>query len=498
MTHVVANADMLATAANAVARIGSTIDAAGAAALGPTTAALAPAIDEVSAAIAALFQTHGLEGQAIIRHAAAFHREFNQALAAAGNAYAQAEAANAAAVSNALGALSAPLQSLLERPSTGTIAPGSGNGLQAMLAQAATGELTALIMGGTGNPLPIPEYVTAINNNYIQPLLPGANGQGLFTPQEFWPNNPEVGDMTFNQSNREGLRLLQAAINTELAFGNKVNVLGYSSSATIVHEAILDFMAMGTGAPDPGDLSFLMLGSPHNPVGGLFARFPGFYIPLLDVPFNGATPADNPYPTAIYSMQYDGAAHAPQYPLNPFATLNALFGFQFLHWQHPWHSPEVLASAQLLPTSPGYTGNTDYYMLTTQNLPLLEPIRQIPYIGQPLAEMIQPSMRVLVDLGYADYGPTGNYADIPTPAGIIQIVDPFALGYYLTLGAVQGPTGALVDLGFLPESFRPDIYPYVPSLSPGLNVSFGQSSVTGISLLTGAVGPLLELIPPPH
>lgn len=41
-----------------------------------------------------------------------------------------------------------------------------------MMKLAAVDPLTALIMGGTDNPLPDPAYVTAINNAYIQPRFP--------------------------------------------------------------------------------------------------------------------------------------------------------------------------------------------------------------------------------------------------------------------------------------------------------------------------------------
>ena len=62
-----------------------------------------------------------------------------------------------------------------------------------------------------------------------------------------------------------------------------------------------------------------------------------------------------------------------------------------------------MASAVPLATSPGYYtdgGVTHYYMIPDQNLPLLEPIRAIPVVGTPLADLLQPDLRVLVNLGY--------------------------------------------------------------------------------------------------
>ena len=71
-----------------------------------------------------------------------------------------------------------------------------------------------------------------------------------------------------------------------------------SAVATIAANEISALMA--AGSPHVGQLSFVLIGNPNNPVGGILERFPGFYIPFLDVAFNGATPPNSPYPTSIY------------------------------------------------------------------------------------------------------------------------------------------------------------------------------------------------------
>lgn len=425
MSHLVTAPDMLATAAAHVDEIASTLRAANAAAAGPTCNLLAAAGDEVSAATAALFSAYGREYQAVVKQAAAFHSEFTRTLEAAGNAYAHAEAANAARVSHALDTINAPIRTLLGRAPLSPNGSSGAGGLPAIAQLAAESPITALIMGGTNNPLPDPEYVTDINNAFIQTLFPGAVSQGLFTPEQFWPVTPDLGNLTFNQSVTEGVALLNTAVNNQLALDNKVVAFGYSQSATIINNYINSLMAMGS--PNPDDISFVMIGSGNNPVGGLLARFPGFYIPFLDVPFNGATPANSPYPTHIYTAQYDGIAHAPQFPLRILSDINAFMGYFYVHNTYPELMATQVDNAVPLPTSPGYTGNTQYYMFLTQDLPLLQPIRDIPYAGPPIADLFQPQLRVLVDLGYADYGPGGNYADIPTPAGLFSIPNPFAV-----------------------------------------------------------------------
>lgn len=467
--------DALASATADVQRIGAAIDAAGAQADGATTGLVAAAEDEVSTAVAKLFGAYAEQTRALLARAADFHGRFAQALAAAGNSYARAEAAGA---------------SLLGQSAVAA-APTGGVSVASTLPSL---PVTALIMGGAHNPGPVQYYIDEVNTAYIQPLISGANPLGVFTPEQFWPITPELGNtLTFGQSVAQGVTLLNSAIDKQIGLGNNALVLGYSESATIATNEINALLTLPPGAqPGAGQLAFLLLGDPNNPVGGILERFTGFYVPLLDVPFNGATP-QSPWHTSIYTIQYDGIADFPQYPLNLVSDLNAAMGLS-LHADYPLLTAGQVAGAVQLPTS---GGNTDYYMVMTQNLPLLGPIRSyVPYVGNALADLVQPDLRVLVDLGYADYGPGGNYANVPTPAGLFELPNPFTVIPDLGTGAVQGVQAAMVDLGYLPPSALPTTYPYAPALSPHLNVFLGQPSTTLLSTLTGAVGPVLHLIPP--
>ncbi|MBW0011855.1 PE-PPE domain-containing protein [Mycobacterium sp.] len=484
MSYLLAAPETLASTAAEVGSIGSAITAAGSNASGPTTGLVAAAQDEVSAAIANLFGVYGRQYQAALSRAATFQDQFAQALAAAGSAYAEIEGANAGLLGGAGGGA-------------------GGLSVLASPAQSASGDpLYALIMGGTFNPKPDPVYVNSIYSTYIKPnpLYSSAIPQGLFTPEQFWPVTPQLGNLTFNQSVAQGVALLNTKLSSLLTNQplNSALVFGYSQSATIATNEITALMA--AGSPYQGQLSFMMIGDPNNPVGGLLERFPGFYIPGLDVTFNGATPPNSPYPTSIYTLQYDGIADAPQYPLNIVSDVNAVMGYFFLHSTYPSLTPMQIANAVPLPTSPGYTGQTHYYMLTTQNLPLLQPIRDIPYAGPPIADILQPDLRVIVDQGYAGFGPGGNYANIPTPAGLLAIPNPFTIVPDLLLGTVLGPYGAAVEIGvesgLASTSMFPTIYPWVPSIDPQLNVFLGQSSTTGLSVLSGALGSALHNTPP--
>ena len=464
MSYLLTEPEMLAAAATDMESIGSALDTAATDVAGPTTGLAPAAEDEVSAAVARLFGAYAQEYQAVIAKAEAFHSEFTLALAAAANAYTHAETAATALLSS-------------ETPSSST----------------SLDPLKALIIGNTGNPLPDPNYVTSVFNAYIQPnpRFGGATPQGLTTPQQFFP----LGRLTLGQSVTQGVTILNNALlgpTGVLTQGNSAVVAGFSQGALIETEQIKALLALPSGQqPSASQLSFVLLGDPNNPDGGLLARFPGFYIPILDVPFIGATP-QSPWHTEIYTIQYEGGADFPQYPLNVVSDLNAILG-GLEHPNYPFLTASQVANAVPLPTS---GGNTEYFLFPTQNLPLLHPLRLIPFVGNPIADLLQPDLRVIVDLGYAGYGPGGNFANIPTPAGLFSVPNPFVVIPDLATGAVQGVQAFLVDLGLLPASALPTTYPFVPSIDPQLHFFFGQPSTTLLSIASGALGDVFKLIPP--
>lgn len=338
--------------------------------------------------------------------------------------------------------------------------------LTSMLTAAfALGAGAALIMGGTWHPDPEPDYITGVDTLYIQPGFPGFVPHAVHTPEQFWPVTPDLGNLTFNESVAQGVADLHQAITDPTYAGQDLVVFGYSQSATIATIEMQN-LANDPDALASNSLSFILAADPSNPDGGLAERFAGLHIPILDVTANGPTPPDIPFPTDIYSIQYDLIADAPQFPLNPLADLNALLGYFYLHKMYPLLTPDEVATAQELPVSPDYDGVTDYFMMPTGDLPLLEPLRQIPYVGPVLAELLQPDLRVLVDLGYGD-----GFANVPTPAGLFALFNPLTVGEHLLNGLVQGGQAALVEAGVLPDSDLPDLYPYLPMADPLLATS---------------------------
>ena len=75
----------------------------------------------------------------------------------------------------------------------------------------------------------------------------------------------------------------------------------------------------GTEAPD---IDFVATSPPGNmPNGGCVARFPGLYIPILNLPFNGPTSTDTQFDTVEYQPRSTtGSSDFPLYPINFIST----------------------------------------------------------------------------------------------------------------------------------------------------------------------------------
>jgi hypothetical protein len=108
----------MAAAAAEIASIGANISDASFTAATPTTGVLAAGADEVSAAIAGVFSTHGQQFQTLITQTASFHQHFVHTLTAAIGSYTSAEAGNTAALTaNPLQAVQQDLLTAINTPS---------------------------------------------------------------------------------------------------------------------------------------------------------------------------------------------------------------------------------------------------------------------------------------------------------------------------------------------------------------------------------------------
>jgi hypothetical protein len=314
----------------------------------------------------------------------------------------------------------------------------------------------AIVYGGSGIPIPHQNYVDAVNGLFIQPDHPGFTPQVLFTPENLYPFTG-VKQLPLDESVAQGLVLVDAALKQQLAAGHDVDLYGYSQSATIDTLEMRNLLALPPDErPSPDQLSFTLLGNPNNPDGGLLQIFDlpalqdadgnGPTIPSLGITFSGATP-DSIYPTTIYTLEYDGFADFPRYPINLLADLNAVAGISYVHDQYPVLTQGQLDDAITLPTE-GPT-NTVYKMIETADLPLLEPLRGTA-MGNAVADLLQPDLRVLINLGYGsiDHGWDSGPANVPTTFGLFPTnINPADVLTALTDGTQQGIRDFMKDLG---------------------------------------------------
>ena len=375
-----------------------------------------------------------------------------------------------------------------------------------MVGTAAADPNIGLVMGASGLPIPGALYVEAADGLYLDnpgtmfypdltfyqatsddPSSLGFFGNGLFTPEGLYPltasgvhqlllnypTDPTTGFPALSSSVGQGMSILESAINANMAAGDASTVFGYSQSSTIASLVMQQLDPSGT--PDtttPEPLQFLLIADPSAPNGGLLERFNGFEtmsgqttvdplnLPSLGFVFDGATPA-NDFPTDIYSLEYDGFADFPRYPINFLADLNAFLGIADLHGTYltnalngagPSAAEIAAATANPLPGS-AVLGTpdslTNYYMIP-ETAPLVSTLSDIPVVGKPLADLLGPDLTVLINLGYG----TDNLgyslpADVPTPFGLFPDFTSATLSELFTnlqTGAEQGFTALESDL----------------------------------------------------
>ncbi len=317
-------------------------------------------------------------------------------------------------------------------------------------------------MGTSGNPAPPQAYLDAIDQLYLAPRGFTGTTHLLITPESLYPFTG-VKSLPFDTSEDQDAQILYNSIMGQIAGGhvdaaNPVVVFGWSQSADITGTVMRELAAHDVPSDD---VHFVRVGDANNVDGGILNRFSvdGLQptVPSLGIPFGGATP-DDLFPTDIYSTEYAAPADFPQYPIDFLSDLNAGLGVIFCHIQYPALAPEQIADAIQLPT----VGDTltNYYMIP-QDLPLLDIFRFIPVIGNPLADLLQPDLSVLVNLGYGSVtdGYSQGPANVFTPLGFLPPLNALEQApQALANGVQQGITAAIHDLE------DPANYQIIPSI----------------------------------
>lgn len=326
---------------------------------------------------------------------------------------------------------------------------------------------TSLIMGGTGVPLSIPPDTedligSQVNGTYGELILPSGlcvGGSGgcrlaaVYTPEQLWPL---IGTMSFGQSVAAGQQLLDncirgaECITTEFPYTTTGPTTMTDSNYVVVGESqssvIASYEKSYLIAHPVADtsVSFILISNQNRPNGGILERFVGSYIPILDIVFDGATPTGSPEPTPLTTVdiasQYDGWADFPTNPLNLLADVNALLGATLLH--------SIFRSFKGEPQLQGQFQDTTYYLQPPSIVPLLLPLTLIPLIGRPLADVLDPFVRVLVETAYDRTVNPGQ----PTPANYLYFPDPVKTLVNLAIAIPTGLDDAIADMSGDPSN----------------------------------------------
>jgi PE-PPE domain len=312
---------------------------------------------------------------------------------------------------------------------------------------------TALIMGGTRHPLSVPpdtqdfvnSYVAGAQNNYLAPS--GLCGTGCTPVAVITPEQaiPDFGTMTLDQSVAQGVANLDLCVQgsanclTNPAVPGTTNpplagpfvIYGYSQSAEVATFEKRNLAAQH----NPPAASFFLLENLNRPNGGILERFQGASIPFFGVTFSGATPTNTAFRTIDVSRQYDALSDFPTNPLNLLSDLNAGAGYSYLHGAAP---SLTLGDAVLQDTF----GDTTYYLIPTNRLPLLMPLAQLG-VPDPILAVVDAPLRVLVEAGYNRTISPGQ----PTPANFFYIPNPIALVVDLAVSVPTGVDDGLSEVG---------------------------------------------------
>ncbi len=223
-------------------------------------------------------------------------------------------------------------------------------------------------------------------------------------------------------------------------YGNdNLVIYGYQQGAAVANvekRKLAEQYPVGTKAPD---IDFVLGGDPNLPNGGFASRFPGLYIPILDLLYNGPAPTDTQFDTTVIVRQYD-FEDFPLYPLNILADLNAILGAPYVNFNgfDVSLAPDPSAS----PAIQSKHGDTTYYFFPTADLPLFGPLRSLG-VPEAVIDVVEPVFRVIVELGYDRSIPLWE----PTPARLIPTLDPATVVADLLDAIGEGITNATALIG---------------------------------------------------
>lgn len=296
-------------------------------------------------------------------------------------------------------------------------------GVKALIAEVALLADEGWIMSGTGVPTPPQDYINSVEALYLSQFS-NYTFYPLTTPEQACPIICVSSEpyLTLGQSINQGVGDLDSTIVPALQAGNDVAVLGYSQSADVATQEMTNLINNTPPGVNLNDLSVVLLGDPNSPIGGILDRFQfpdglqAFslepapqHLPFVDVPLSMAPTPTEPFPTDIYTGEYDGYADFPEDPSNILADINALIGIDTVHPYYPDPTPGVNLDTNDL-INLGSIGDTNFYDIPAP-LPMLAFMYDGGPAGQFFYDLFNPYLSLINNWAYGNPGDPG--AGIP-------------------------------------------------------------------------------------
>lgn len=258
----------------------------------------------------------------------------------------------------------------------------------------------------------------------------------------------------------QGLAALQTA-----AAGDPGPVLAGISQGAVVISVYKQAFNEEYANAAPGTIptpTFVLVGNPSRPNGGLSERLVSLGIPALGgtkaetipTPTETAGAAPGQVTTYDYARQYDFFSDFPNRPLNLFSTVNALFGAVLSHGSYGTLDSSNGLVGVIIANDPYGTvgpqdaifedqvGDTAYYMIPSTTLPMLQPLAFIG-VPQPIIAALDAPLRVLVEAGYDRTISPGT----PTGIQLLPVANPVKTAIDFGIAIPTGLDDALSELG---------------------------------------------------
>jgi len=233
--------------------------------------------------------------------------------------------------------------------------------------------------------------------------------------------------------NEKGADLLQQAIAALPADGGPVTLFGHSEGGQVIYAALRHWAADPSTAPDPSRVSWVSIGNPENPFGGVVGKLGLKSTPRL--------PADTAYSGIEVIRQYDGWADFPSDPRNLLAVANAVVGALTVHPLYNNVNLDDPNNVRYTPDKPdGTPGNVTYVFVPNPKLPLIA--------GTGLLEpALDKILRPIIEAGYSRPGGVGTVGSAQAvPAAVsassVRVAKPASRARAVRLAPANAPVEA--------------------------------------------------------